>query len=193
MENVGLYVPKKGKSTTDVGVPSLRYMRLLRNGAREGGLSIEWISRLDSIPHYITPPEVRAQTEKWISAFHADPSRNNQIWTAKQLAKHDGSDPRLIPHTSVMGYVVKIDPNCRVFPSWLGHNVTRRNLLQFKGKSLDTNDIRHDQPGYRPLPKICDCSEEEREYLMQNLETLLHRGSKIIAQFKPFLDDQKHT
>jgi len=63
-------------------------------------------------------------------------------------------------------------------------------LCQFQGKSLDTNDIRYDGPGYRPLPKLCECSEDEREYLMQSLEGQLHRGGKIVAQLEPFLADQ---
>ena len=191
IEDVGLYVPKNGMSTIEEGTPSLRYLRLLQNGAREGGLSDEWIRLLDSFPHYVTPTEVRAQTELWISEFQADPDRKDEVWTAEELSKYDGSDPSLPRHTSVMEYVVEIDDKCWVFSSWTGHNITRRNLLQFNGKSLDTNDIRHDEPGFRPLPKISDCSEEEKEYLMQNLETLLHRGSKIVGKFKPFLVDQK--
>mmetsp|Transcript_27308 Transcript_27308/g.33761 ORF Transcript_27308/g.33761 Transcript_27308/m.33761 type:complete len:299 (+) Transcript_27308:96-992(+) len=195
--DVGLYVPKKGKSTSEEGIPSLRYLRLLQNGAKEGGLSDHWISHLHSFSHYITPKEVRAQTEQWISEFHADPERKGDVWTSEKLAKYDGShrdetdSTKMIPpHTSVMEYVIEIDPKCRVFPSWKGHNITRRNLLQFNGKSLDTNDIRYDQTGFRPLPKMCDCSNEEKEYLIQNLETLLHRGSKIVGTFSPFLEDQ---
>jgi hypothetical protein len=89
-----------------------------------------------------------------------------------------------------MQYVVQINKEKFIFGSWKGHNVTRRNLFQFQGKSVDTNDIRHDEPGYRPLPKLCECSEDEREYLMQSLEGQLHRGGKIVAQLEPFLADQ---
>jgi hypothetical protein len=52
-----------------------------------------------------------------------------------------------------------------------GNNITRRNLLQ-----IHTNDIRYNEVGYHPLPKLCDCSEGEREYLMQSLDAQLHRG-----------------
>ena len=191
VEDVGLYVPKKGKSTVDEGTPSLRYLRLLRNGAREGKLSPEWVSRLDSFEHYVTPLDVRSKTLQWIEDFDTDPARKGSVWSMEKLTQHDGSDPSSFPpHTSVMEYVVKIGSDCWVFPSWRGHSVTRRNLLQFNGKSLDTNDIRHSEPGFRPLPKMDDCSEEEKEYLMQNLESLLHRGSKIVARLQPFLDDQ---
>jgi len=199
VEDVGLYVPKKkgdGKDNNNNSkevIPSLRYMRLLRNGAREGGLSEDWIRRLDSYPHYVTPPEVRAQTEKWISEFYADDTRKDVLWTAEELAKHDGSTALFPVHTSVMEYVLRVPtPECWIFSVWKGHNVTRRNLLQFRGKSLDTNDIRYDQPGYRPIPKLSECTEEEREYLTQNLETLLHRGSKIVGRFEPYLDDQEN-
>merc|ERR1712032_1579978 len=105
------------------------------------------------------------------------------MWTTGKLAKHDGSDASFPPHTSIMGYVIEINPDIWVFSSWKGHNVTRRNLLQFNGKSLDTGDIRYDEPGYRPLPKLSDCTNEEKEYLMQSLESQLHRGSKIVAQY----------
>lgn len=54
-----------------------------------------------------------------------------------------------------------------------GNNITRRNLLQ-----IHTNDIRYNEVGYRPLSKLCDCSEGEREYLMQSLDAQLHRGDR---------------
>lgn len=75
VEDVCLYVPKKGWSEAqEEGIPSLRYLRLLQNGAREGGLSKEWISRLEAVDYYITPPAVRSQTEQWIAEFNADPA-----------------------------------------------------------------------------------------------------------------------
>lgn len=192
VENVGLYVPKKPYfEGSPEGVPSYRYLKLLRDGAREGNLAQHWIEKLDSFQHYVTPPDVRAQTMRWLSEFHLDDERKEELWQAAKLSKHDGSDPRFPPHTSIMGYIIQINPDVRVFGSWKGHNVTRRNLLQYNGKSLDANDIRHDEPGYRPLPKLSECCDGEREYLMQSLESLLHRGSKIVAQYEPFLSDQK--
>mmetsp|Transcript_19481 Transcript_19481/g.24530 ORF Transcript_19481/g.24530 Transcript_19481/m.24530 type:complete len:326 (+) Transcript_19481:28-1005(+) len=208
IENVGLYVPKSMTATEgtepkviEEGVPSLRYLRLLQNGAKSGKLSPEWIQRLDSLEYYITPPKVRAQTNAWIADFHADPERKDILWTAEELAKYNGSrgtssnnadsgEAILAPHVSSMEYIVELHPKQWVFSSWKGHNITRRNLLQFNGKSLDTNDIRYDQEGFRPLPKLSECSDEEREYLMQNLDSLLHQGGKIVARLKPFLDDQ---
>lgn len=204
IENVGLYVPKQRavgseEKVVEEGIPSLRYLRLLQNGAKAGQLSPEWIERLDSWEYYITPPEVRAQTNKWIAEFHSDSERKDNVWTAEELAKYDGSTPVsaaeedsfLPPHVSSMEYIVKLSPKQWVFSSWKGHNITRRNLLQFNGKSLDTNDIRYDQDGFRPLPKLSECSDEEKEYLMQNLDSLLHNGGKIVARLKPFLDDQE--
>jgi len=141
VENVGLYVPKTEEKD---GVPSLRYLRLLQNGAREGGLSKEWIQRLDSTQHYITPTEIREQTYKWIAEFESDPACKDVTWTAEYLSKHDGSsDKGKFPaHVSVMGYVVKLPKDMWVFASWKGHTITRRNLLQFNGKSIDTDDIK---------------------------------------------------
>lgn len=200
IEDVGLYVPKskskksKSKSPsqkenekeeegTREGIPSLRYLRLLQNGAREARLSDEWIKQLDAFEYYITPPEVRSQTKKWISEFHADVERKDILWTAEELSKDKGK-------SSVMEYVVELGTGVWVFQSWKGHNVTRRNLLQFNGKSLDTGDIRFGEDGFRPLPQLNKCSDEEKEFLWQNLESLLHRGGRIVGRLKDFMDDQ---
>ena len=43
--------------------PSLRYLKLLRNGARESGLHPDYIKWLDALPH--TP---RASWQRWVSA-----------------------------------------------------------------------------------------------------------------------------
>ena len=192
IEDVGLYVPKKEFSKGDrEGVPSYRYLKLLKDGAREGNLAPHWLEHLDSIPYYVTPKSVREQTLQWIAEFHADESKKNEVWSAEKLALHDGSSEDYPAHTSIMGYVIRIHPDIWVFGTWKGHNVTRRNLLQFNGKSLDSNDIRHDEPGYRPLPKLCDCNDGEKEYLMQSLDGQLHKGSRIVAQYEPFLVDQE--
>lgn len=190
IEDVGLYAGKSGPQGGEEAVPSLRYLLLMQNGAREAGLSEEWIRHLDCVSHYVTPPEIRTKTEAWITEFSADPARQDELWTSEKLSKHDGSDPNLSIHVSVMGYIVKLDPEHRPFASWKGHCITRRNLLQFNGKSLDKNDIRFDQPGFRPLPKLACCSDEETEYLFQNLDSLLHKGGTVVARLKDFLDDQ---
>eukprot|EP00816_Leptocylindrus_hargravesii_P008547 CAMPEP_0196820472 /NCGR_PEP_ID=MMETSP1362-20130617/75429_1 /TAXON_ID=163516 /ORGANISM="Leptocylindrus danicus, Strain CCMP1856" /LENGTH=256 /DNA_ID=CAMNT_0042199373 /DNA_START=298 /DNA_END=1068 /DNA_ORIENTATION=- len=193
VENVGLYVPKKPyvEGSGSEGIPSYRYLKLLKDGAREGNLASDWLDKLDAFEYYVTPAHVRAKTLQWISKFHSDETCKDELWTAEKLAQHDGSDPNNFPTcTSIMQYVIQINPERWVFASWKGHNITRRNLLQFNGKSLDANDIRHDEPGYRPLPKLCECSDDEKEYLMQSLEGLLHFGGRIVAQYEPFVADQ---
>merc|ERR1712232_877014 len=87
--DVGLYVPRQRNNNNNnnnnkEGIPSLRYLKLLREGAREGGLPEDWIQHLDSFPHYVTPPDIRAQTKKWISQFNDDDSRKNVLWTAEE-------------------------------------------------------------------------------------------------------------
>lgn len=190
IEGVGLYVGKSGPQGGEEAIPSLRYLRLVQNGAREAGLAEEWIRRLESVPHFVTPPEVRSQTEAWIAEFDADPARKDELWTSETLSRLDGSDPDVPVHVSVMGYIVRLSPERKPFGSWKGHCITRRNLLQFNGKSLDKNDIRFDQPGFRPLPTLASLSDEEREYLFQNLDSLLHKGGTIVARLKDFVDDQ---
>lgn len=192
--DVGLYVPKKSVPAVQdpTALPSLRYLRLIQNGAREAGLAQEWIDRLDCCKYYITPPEVRAQTKEWIAEFLADPERKDVFWTSEQLSNYNGSSTTVVfpAHVAVMEYIVTIPPGVWVFGSWKGHNITRRNLLQFNGKSLDTNDKRFGQEGYRPFPKISECSEEEKEFVLQNLESVLHQGGKIVARLEDFMDDQ---
>ena len=205
IEGVGLYVPRRYFKDGDItsstpeeevvnqvktGIPSRRYLRLLQQGAREAELSNAWIQKLDSFEHYVTPDDVRGQTLQWVEEFHNDPDRKDVIWTMEQLSKYDGSNPEQFPpHVAVMQYVVKLSPNGWFFASWKGHCITRRNLLHYGGKSVDRNDVRWDEEGFRPLPKVCECSDEEREYLLQNLETVLHRGGIIVARLKECIED----
>ena len=163
IDGVGLYVPKKyvgehGAVQKDFpletkhGAPSLRYLNLLRNGAREAGLCDKWIKKLDSFNRYETPEDIRSQTMEWIAEFHSDTERNNSIWTMEELSKYDGSDPDNYPaHICVMEYIVKVGADTRTFPSWRGHCVTRRNLIHFSGLSVDTNDIRWNEDHSRKL------------------------------------------
>ena len=190
VEEVGLYVPPSSFSREE-GAPSLRYLRLVQKGAREAGLSQEWIQRLDGVKFYTTPPEIRRQTERWISEFHSDPARRDRRITAEALARMDGRNNGRPACTSIIGYVVEIPADCLVIPSWKGHTITRRILLHWNGKSLDRNDIRFGQPGFRPLPKLEGCTKEEKEFLFQNLDSLLHRGGTIVARLQDFLDDQE--
>lgn len=192
VKDVGLYVPKnKQKSTEDeIHLPSLRYLRLLQNGAKEAPLSLEWQTHLNSLPYYITPPNIRAETLKAIQDFQSDSQRYNNLWTSEQLSNYNGSSSSYPIHTSIMEYVISVPSTTWMFTQWKGHNVTRRNILQFRGLSLDTNDIRYDESGYRPLPNLKDCSEEEREYLMQNLDSILQRGGRIVGRLQDFMEDQ---
>jgi hypothetical protein len=200
VKDVGLYVPKnKQKSTAvtgasrtedEINLPSLRYLRLLQNGAKEAPLSLEWQTHLNTLPYYITPPNIRSQTLSAIQDFQSDSQRYNNLWTSEQLSKYNGSSSSYPIHTSIMEYVISVPSTTWMFSPWKGHNVTRRNILQFRGLSLDTNDIRYDENGYRPLPNLKDCSDEEREYVMQNLDSILQRGGRIVGRLQEFMEDQ---
>merc|ERR1719397_1265804 len=108
-----------------------------------------------------------------------------------RLSKHDGSNEEEYPaHVAVMQYVVKVGSGGRLFSSWKGHCITRRNLLFFRGQNLDANDVRWNEEGFRPLPNLKECTDEEREYLLQNLETLLQgNGGVIVARLKECMED----
>ncbi len=186
IEGVGLYAPKT-PATNESRPPSLRYLRLLQNGAAEAGLSPEYQQKLADIEFYVTAPAVRAQTLQWIAEFEQDPARKDVRWTAEQLATHNGKDPDLAPHTSCLGYVVRVRAP---FPSWRGHTITRRNILHFRGESIDTGDIRVGKPGFLPLPDVTKCTAEELEFLYQNLDSLLHRGGFIVGRLSEFVAAQ---
>ena len=164
VNDVGLYVPKNKQTSiiknnnednNEINLPSLRYLRLLQNGAKEAQLSLDWQTHLNSLPYYITPPNIRAETLKAIQDFESDSQGYNSLWTSEQLSKYNGSsssssNPMYPIHTSIMEYVISVPSTTWMFSPWKGHNVTRRNILQFRGLSLDTNDIRYDERGYRP-------------------------------------------
>lgn len=188
IDNVGLYVPKAGRTTEGTAaLPSQRYLGILRRGAREAGLDAVYVDRLEQHPHHVTSPAVRAQTQRWIAAFEQDPARRAVRWTTEELARFDGSSPDRPAHTSAMGYVVAFEA---WFSSWRGHTITRRNLLHFRGESIDALDIRTGEPGFLPLPDLSACSPEEIEYLSQNLDHLLHSGGRIVGRLQEFLDAQ---
>ena len=136
----------------------------------------------------MTPSEVRAKTEALVAAFEAS-EKCAVLWTAAELSKHDGTTEEKPSHTESMGYVIKCPRP--PFGSWKGHSITRRNLLHFRGQSVDTEDIRPGQPGFTPLPKLSECTGEEIEWLKQNLDCLLAReGAVIVGRLKEFVDSQ---
>ena len=187
--DVGLYVPKQGRAAAEPGArPSRRYLDILRRGAREAGLDAAYIERLDQHPHYVTPPQVRDQTQRWLEDFEQDASRRDVRWTAQELAGFDGSAPDRPAHSSAMGYVVAFEA---WFSSWRGHTITRRNLLHFRGESVDALDVRAGEAGFLPLPDLAACTPAELEFLRQNLDHLLHCGGRIVGRLQEFLDAQR--
>jgi hypothetical protein len=184
--NVGLYVPQRSVDRA-LPQPSLRYLRLMRSGARQAGLSADYIKVLDDTPHYQTSPEIRAVTLRAIDDFLKDPQRASKRMTSAELAEHNGHDSHKPSHTSLLGFVVRVDA---MFKSWRGHSVTRRNLLHFRGQSVDVLDIPVTDPTFRPLPRIDDASAEEREFWLQNFDHLIHTGGVIVARLQEFVEEQ---
>jgi hypothetical protein len=188
IDAIGLYVPKAGRGRPGAALrPSLRYLRLLRRGAREAALDREYLRRLDAIEPYVTPPQIRAQTRASIADFESDPDRRDAVWTAETLGQFTGTEDRRPAHTASLGYVVRVEA---AFRSWRGHTITRRNLLHFRGESVDRNDLRFGDEGFAPLPRVADCSSEEIEFLHQNLDHLIQRGGVIVGRLREFLDAQ---
>jgi cation transport regulator ChaC len=163
--NAGLYSRQNGSDPE--ALPSLRYARLLAKGAREAGLAEDYATQLEQ-RFYVTPPQVRAITLAAIEAAAESP-----LLSMDEVA---GSIP---PRTSLMGMVVEVEPP---FASWKNHDITRRNLIHFRGLSVDTMDVRYGQPDFFPLPR--PQTNEETEYLWQNLDCLIHRGGKIVGRLR---------
>eukprot|EP00211_Chloroparvula_japonica_P014311 CAMPEP_0119147348 /NCGR_PEP_ID=MMETSP1310-20130426/40218_1 /TAXON_ID=464262 /ORGANISM="Genus nov. species nov., Strain RCC2339" /LENGTH=234 /DNA_ID=CAMNT_0007139311 /DNA_START=34 /DNA_END=735 /DNA_ORIENTATION=- len=144
----GVYKTKKAKPE-DV-LPSLRYARLLKKGAQEAGLCPKYAESLGD-KYYVTPPHVRAVTLNALRECRDQGSLRE--WTLDEVTANE-------EQTSVGGWVVR----CRApFSSWRGHDITRRNLVHFRGFSVDTCDIRFPNEGFLPIPR--PQSEEEMEYL----------------------------
>ena len=166
VKQAGFYKTKTAKSDPNI-LPSKRYALLLARGAKEAGLKDWYVAKLGQA-FYVTPPEVRAAA---LEAF----AGNDTTMTAEQVA----ADKNLV---SVLGYVVRLENP--PFGSWGGHVIDRRNLVHFRGFSVDTSDIRWGEEGFLPIPRAE--TEDELEYVWQNLDALIHRGGVVVAKLSEY-------
>jgi hypothetical protein len=174
----GLYTKKDAK---EGALPSLRYNRLMLAGALEAGLTPAYIERLRT-EYYVTPPALRARTRQLV-----DEAPKDNWFTAEELSKHTTEAAGV--WTSVMGLVVAVNA---WNPAWRGHEVTRRSVIHFRGESVDRLDVRWGAPGFRPLPRLEDLADDEREYLWQVLDSLLvpEKSGRILGRLQDFFQDQ---
>merc|ERR1712065_93025 len=79
---VGIYLPKN--PPTEEYLPSKRYLGLLQKGAKEAGLDQKYVDILNNQKYYVTPKEVRDQSNKWIEEFENSSLSQNK-WTFEKL------------------------------------------------------------------------------------------------------------
>jgi hypothetical protein len=165
---VGYYASKPGKAQIKEGcLPSLRYCRLLQQGARE--LQLRNLHTFDDL-YYVTPPAVRAETKALLEGY-----TEGKEWSSAEVAE----SPESV--TSCRGWVIQ----CSVpFGSWKNHDLTRRVLLHFKGHNLEKEDVRYGHPQFDPAVPS-QLTPEEEEVLWQALDCLCHReGAQVVGRLK---------
>eukprot|EP01080_Neovahlkampfia_damariscottae_P006821 gene6821-10986_t len=178
-EVYGEYPDKEIKTSP----PSLRYLRLLIKGAEESNLQKEYIDKLKKVEYYEPSGEVLKNRSVKIPKSKEEREKL-KVFTNEELSKFNGKDgnPK---YTCCLGFVVDLE-NVWIFPSWHGRDVSNRNLLHFRGFSLDTMD-----DGGKTFPKLSTLNEEEIEYLTQNLDRFIQGDNKIIGYLKEFYDFQE--
>jgi gamma-glutamylcyclotransferase (GGCT)/AIG2-like uncharacterized protein YtfP len=166
-----------GKTDTPtLGIPSLRYLRLLIKGAEESNLNEDYIEKLKNHEYYVPSKETLEKREKL-------PKKENlKHFTIEELSEYNGKDGKL-KCTCALGYVVKVSGF--VFPSWIGRDVTNRNLLHFRGFSVDKLD-----DGGKTFPKLSTLTSEEHEYLKQNLDAFIQEEDSVVGILKEFWEAQ---
>lgn len=138
------------------GPPSKRYMNILIKGAIEVGLKDFYIENLKKVEYYV-PSKETLEKRKLLPPYE----KLTPI-SLNELKLYNGKDKKE-KWTSVMGYVFRCAKGW-TFDSWIGRDVTLRNLYHFQGISLDLND------DTEKFPNLNEAKEDEIEYVRQNLD-----------------------
>eukprot|EP01104_Vermistella_antarctica_P006786 TRINITY_DN17491_c0_g1_i1.p1 TRINITY_DN17491_c0_g1~~TRINITY_DN17491_c0_g1_i1.p1 ORF type:complete len:297 (+),score=59.46 TRINITY_DN17491_c0_g1_i1:69-893(+) len=173
--NVEVYMPRS--SGRKYAPPSQRYLRLLIGGGEEAGLKPSYVEKLRAIPHYVPSAETLARRDE-LPALET-----LKVYTADELKPMNGKEGRPT-WTSIMGYIVQQKGDKWLFDSWKGRDVSHRNLLHFRGQSLDVNDV----GGI--FPCLADLTDEEVEYLRQNLDRYTQEDGVVQGALKDFVEAQ---
>jgi gamma-glutamylcyclotransferase (GGCT)/AIG2-like uncharacterized protein YtfP len=167
-----------GKTDTPtLGIPSLRYLRLLIKGAEESKLKEDYIEKLKNHEYYVPSKETLEKREK----LPKQDSKDLKQFTIEELSKFNGKEGNL-KYTCALGYVVKVSGF--VFPSWIGRDVTNRNLLHFRGFSVDKLD------DGKTFPKLSTLTIKGYEYLKQNLDAFIQEKDSVVGILKEFCETQ---
>ena len=174
--DVEVYVPQKPLPLDyPEGACSTRYRDILIRGAVENCLEASWIAKLRALATYTPAAETLARREAVPS-----PSALPAV-SIDELRQHKGETGAC--WTACGGYVFEHTP---IFSSYRGRDITRRNLLHFRGINLDAND----DGGVSPFPRLSELSAAELEYVLQNRDRLLAKSGTPIAVLRPFWEEQ---
>eukprot|EP00811_Abedinium_folium_P006123 NODE_15636_length_1039_cov_4.640351.p1 GENE.NODE_15636_length_1039_cov_4.640351~~NODE_15636_length_1039_cov_4.640351.p1 ORF type:complete len:315 (-),score=56.04 NODE_15636_length_1039_cov_4.640351:64-1008(-) len=175
---VEVYVRRKPLALDHPEGPcSMRYRNILVRGAEESGLDAKWIAKLRALPTYTPSAEVLA-----LRAAVPSPSAL-PLMSIAELRQRDGSSEELGCYTAACGYIFNHKPH---FDSYRGRDITKRNILHYRGINLEAND----DGGVSPFPRLSQLPGEELEYALQNLDRLLHKAGMPVAVLREFWDEQ---
>lgn len=151
------------KESPAMFVPSYRYMQILIKGALEVGLKDYYVEKLKSIKTY-QPNQETLEKRKFL------PSKEKlKMISLSDFSKNNGEN-NSETWTSVMGYIFKADPKYIMWfipKDWKGMEISPRILAHFRGTAWDTKNSFN-------YPKIKELSNDDLEYLYQNIDRCLH-------------------
>jgi len=127
---------------------SLRYKKILIQGARETQLDEQWISKLEQMPHYV-PSEKTLSLRGKLPAISSPP-----VMTIEELKPYTGQEDKkdqFPPLISSCGYIFQFTENW--FHVFHGRDITIRNVLQCRGVNVNTND----KCSVSPFPRLALC------------------------------------
>lgn len=162
-----------------LGLPSKRYMDILIKGAIESNLKEYYVEMLKSQPYY-TPTKNTLERRKLLPPFE-----KLKPISFSELSENNGKNNKE-KWSSCLGYIF----HCKkgfIFDSWVGRDVSIRNLYHYRGISLTNND------SVKEYPKISELKEDELEYIRQNLDRLLNIFGiqNLVGYLKEFAEHQK--
>lgn len=177
------YVKKNQSPVSEIkqGAPSRRYLNIIINGARKANLDPKYIAALEAREYYIPSQDTLQRRADMCDGV--DPSSLPQISLA-ELKQRNGDDEKVAAWTGSLGYVIQ---SSKPWKSFKGRDITFRNILHYRGVSLD----QHDDGGVSPFPIIEQLKAEELEYAKQWRDWLLtDKDAVVVGALKEFWDDQ---
>eukprot|EP00811_Abedinium_folium_P037278 NODE_9908_length_1391_cov_5.334652.p1 GENE.NODE_9908_length_1391_cov_5.334652~~NODE_9908_length_1391_cov_5.334652.p1 ORF type:complete len:312 (+),score=55.25 NODE_9908_length_1391_cov_5.334652:131-1066(+) len=174
-----VYVPRKPLPLDHPERPcSTRYRDILVRGAEENSLDTKWIAKLRALPTYTPSAKVLA-----LRAAVPSPSAL-PLMSIAELRQRDGSSEELGCYTAACGYIFNHEP---IPDSYRGRDITKRNILHYRGINLERND----DGGVSPFPRLSQLPGEELEYALQYLDHLLHKAGMPVAALREFWEEQE--